>query len=151
MKRATRARRLVDKGFTMIEVMIAMLIAMIGLLGTVAVQQTVLSATANANDAAIALRLASQTLEELNARVVAPGSPAIDRMAAVATGQWSNPIHLDARGVAAAGPSGTARWARRLRVTDLGLNQPYNLSVEVSYALDSGMPKAIRMDMERRK
>jgi type II secretory pathway pseudopilin PulG len=123
--------RQADAGYTMLEVLMAMLVAMIGLLGTVAVQQTLLNANANANDGAVALRLASQAMEEFNARVVMPGTPPIDRMAAVA--------------------SGTARWVRRTRVTDLGPGQPYNLSVEVSYALDSGSPKVVQLDMERRK
>jgi hypothetical protein len=38
-----------------------------------------------------------------------------------------------------------------MRVTDLGVGLPYNLSVEVAYALDSGNPKIVRLDQERRK
>jgi type II secretory pathway pseudopilin PulG len=143
--------RQADAGYTMLEVLMAMLVAMIGLLGTVAVQQTLLNANANANDGAVALRLASQAMEEFNARVVMPGTPPIDRMAAVATGAWSAPAHVDSGGRPAPAASGTARWVRRTRVTDLGPGQPYNLSVEVSYALDSGSPKVVQLDMERRK
>ena len=36
----------------------------------------------------------------------------------------------------------------RTRVTDLGPGQPYNLSVEISYALDSTNPKLSRLDVE---
>jgi Tfp pilus assembly protein PilV len=140
-----------DAGFTMVEVLVAMLVAMIGLLGTVAVQQALLSATANANDGAVALRLASQALEELNARVVEPGAPPVNRMATVANGAWTTPVYLDARGIPAVGQSGAARWSRRTRITDLGVGLPYNVSVEVSYALDSGSPKVVRLDQERRK
>jgi hypothetical protein len=128
-----------------------MFIAMVGLLGTVAVQQTLLSATANANDGVVALRLASQSMEELNARVVAPGNPPTNLMAAAATGLWSNPTYLDSRGSTYPSPSGTSRWARRIRIVDRGLGLPYNVSVEVSYALDTGAAKTVRLDMERRK
>jgi Tfp pilus assembly protein PilX len=138
-------------GFTMMEVMMAMLLAMVGLMGTVAVQQTLLTATANAQDGAIALRLAGQAMEEFNSRLVQPGSPAIDRMAAVATGQWSNPVWLEATGRPAQAQGPTARWRRRTRVIDLGLNQPYNISVEVQYALDTGNPKIIQLDLEKMK
>ena len=140
-----------EAGFTMLEVLMAMLIAMVGLLGTVAVQQTLLNANANANDGAIALRLASQAMEEFNARVVAPGNPPVDRMAAIANGQWSAPLYLDSMGRPSAAATAAARWIRRIRVTNLGANQPYNLSVEVRYALDSGAPKTVQLDMERRK
>jgi type IV pilus modification protein PilV len=146
-----RRPRQVQAGFTMLEVMMAMLLAMIGLLGTVAVQQTLLTATANAQDGAIALRLASQAMEEFNSRVVQPGSPAIDRMAVVATGAWSNPVYLEATGRPAAAQSPTARWRRRTRVIDLGLNQAYNISVEVQYSLDTGNPKIIQLDLEKVK
>jgi Tfp pilus assembly protein PilV len=135
----------------MMEVMMAMLLAMVGLMGTVAVQQTLLTATANAQDGAIALRLAGQAMEEFNSRVVQPGSPAIDRMAVVATGQWSNPVWLQATGRPAVAQSPTARWRRRTRVIDLGVNQPYNISVEVQYNLDTGNPKIIQLDLEKVK
>jgi prepilin-type N-terminal cleavage/methylation domain-containing protein len=146
-----RLRRRVQGGFTMLEVMMAMMVAMVGLMGTVAVQQTLLTATANAQDGAIALRLASQALEEFNSRVVQPGSPAVDRMAVVATGQWSAPVFLDATGRPAAAQGPLARWRRRTRVIDLGANQPYNISVEVQYALDTGNPKIIQLDLEKVK
>lgn len=146
-----KAPRQPQAGFTMMEVMMAMLLAMVGLMGTVAVQQTLLTATANAQDGAIALRLAGQAMEEFNSRVVQPGSPAIDRMAAVATGSWSNPVWLQATGRPAVAQSPTARWRRRTRVIDLGVNQPYNISVEVQYNLDTGNPKIIQLDLEKVK
>ena len=146
-----RLRRRVQGGFTMLEVMMAMMLAMVGLMGTVAVQQTLLTATANAQDGAIALRLASQAMEEFNSRVVQPGSPAVDRMAVVATGQWSAPVWLEGTGRPAAAQSPIARWRRRTRVVDLGANLPYNISVEVQYALDTGNPKIIQLDLEKVK
>jgi type IV pilus modification protein PilV len=138
-------------GFTLIEVMIAILVAMVGLLGTVAVQQTLLNATANANDGAVALRLASQTMEEMQARLVVPGSPPTNLMAAVATGNWTDLVYLDSSGALSGAASGAARWTRRVRITDLGVGQPYNLSVQVTYALDTGSPKVVQIDQERRK
>jgi prepilin-type N-terminal cleavage/methylation domain-containing protein len=57
-----------ESGFTLLEVMIAMLIGTIGLLGTIAVQQAIISSSKNANDAAVAMRLASQKIEELSSR-----------------------------------------------------------------------------------
>lgn len=149
--RVDRRRAHAAAGFTMLEVMMAMMLAMVGLLGTVAVQQTLLTANANANDGAIALRLAGQAMEEFNSRVVQPGSPAIDRMAAVATGTWTAPVFLDAVGRPSATQTAAARWQRRTRVTDMGINQPYNISVEVRYALDTGNPKVIQLDLEKVK
>jgi Tfp pilus assembly protein PilV len=135
----------------MLEVLMAMLLAMVGLIGTLAVQQTMLSANALANDGGIAVRLASQALEEMNARVVQPGTPAVDRMAAVATGAWTAPVFLDAAARPSATLTAAARWQRRIRVTDLGAGLPYNISVEVRYALDTGNPKIVQLDQERRK
>jgi prepilin-type N-terminal cleavage/methylation domain-containing protein len=151
MKSPRKARRPASAGFTLIEVMIALLVAMVGLLGTVAVQQTLLSATANANDGAVALRLASQSMEELQARIVRPGSPPVNLMAAVASGSWSDPVYVSSNGTVSQTSSGAARWSRRVLIQDLGVGQPYNLSVEVTYALDSGNPKVVRIDQERRK
>ena len=142
---------LVEAGFTMIEVLIAMLVAAIGLLGTLAVQQTLLNATANANDGAVALRLASQALEEIQARVVQAGSPPIDRMQAAATGDWTAPVYLDVAGHPLGVATASNRWQRRIRVVDLGPDNPYNVSVEVRYALDTGAPKIVQLDMEKRK
>jgi len=67
----------------------ALLIGMIGLLGTVAVQQTVLRATASANDAQIANRLATQRMEQFSVAFTYPGPPVVvDELAprAAATG-----------------------------------------------------------------
>ena len=57
-----------ESGFTLLEVLIAMLVGSIGLLGTIAVQQAIITASKNANDAAIAMRLASQKTEEIYSR-----------------------------------------------------------------------------------
>jgi len=147
--KTTRARQ--EAGFTMLEVMMAMLLAMVGLLGTVAVQQTLLNATRNANDGAIALRLCSQAMEEFNSRAVVPGDPPIDRLKIIADGLWTQPVFLNALGQQADEADGTFRWARRTRVSDGGLNQPYAISIEVQYALDTGAPKTVRLDLEKWK
>jgi len=131
--------------------MVALLIASVGLLGTVAMQVTMLNANANVNDGAVALRLASQGMEELKARALLPGTSGIDQLAAVATGTWTAPIFLDANGVRAPSVTAAARWQRRVRIVDLGFGQPYNLTVEVQYALDTGAAKTVVLDQERRK
>ena len=130
--------------------MIAILLAMIGLMGTLAIQQTVLSATQNANDGQIAMRLASQTMEEFSARVTRRGPPVVDLLAPIATGDWSGVEFLDVNGVAGL-QSPLNRWARQWRVTNTGGGAPYNISVTMTYNLDSGMPKIVRLDVERRK
>lgn len=151
--RARRGRRTNRRqaGFTLLEVLIAVLLAMIGLLGTIAVQQTVFNATQNTNDAQIAMRLATQAIEELNARITRPGPPVLDQLAPLATGAWTPMVFLDSRGVQAAAASPAARWGRQLRITNLGPNLPYNVTVQVTYNLDNGNTKAVRLDVERRK
>jgi type II secretory pathway pseudopilin PulG len=135
--------------------MIAVLLAMVGLLGSVAVQQTMLNASRNASENAIALRLATQALEELQTRVTHPGPPVVDQLAGIATGAWGNPQFLDANG-RENNPKNTApdpvyRFSRRVRVADQGVGLPYNISVQVSYALDAPTPKIVQIDVERRK
>jgi type IV pilus assembly protein PilV len=139
-----------DGGFTLIEVLIALLVAMVGLIGTVAFQHTILRATANANDSQVATQLAMRTMEELNTRRT-QASPFLDGLGPLATGAWTAPIFLSAQGRTSATLTPTARWQVRSRVTDLGPGQPYNLSVQVSYALDTGAPKITQLDLERRK
>jgi type IV pilus assembly protein PilV len=149
-----------EAGFTLLEVLMALLIGMIGLLGTVAVQQTVLRATANANDAQIATRLATQRMEQFSVAFTYPGPPVvIDELAprAAATGaqsKWSTPEYLDASGACATGTgawTATCRWKREWKVTNLGAALPYDISVQVTYNLDGSKPKTVRLDMERRK
>lgn len=148
-----------DGGFTLLEVMMALLIGMIGLLGTVAVQQSVLRATANANDAQIAMRLAMQRMEQFSVSVTYPGPPVVDELAApaAATGaqsKWSTAQYLDANGVCATGTgtwTATCRWKREWKVTNLGVAQPYDISVKVTYNVDGNTPKVVRLDVERRK
>jgi prepilin-type N-terminal cleavage/methylation domain-containing protein len=143
--RRTRAQA----GFTLLEVLMAMLVAMVGLIGTVAVQSAVMRATANANDAQIAMRLASKTLEEFATRKT-QANPFTDMLAPIANGQWSAPIYLDAQAHVGA-QSARNRWAVSTRVSDTGVAQPYNISVQVSYARDTGEPKVVQLDVERRK
>lgn len=145
-----RARRRVEAGFTLVEVMIALLLGMIGLMGTVAIQQTVMSASQNANDGQVAMRLATQTIEEFNARVTRRGPPVVDLLLPQASGNWSAIEFLNVNGVI--GPAGPAsRWARQWRVLNTGAGSPYDISVTISYNLDSGTPKVVRLDVERRK
>jgi hypothetical protein len=141
----------------LLEVMVALLLGMIGLIGTVAVQQALLRATQNSNDAMIAMRLASQRMEQFNVAQTSNGPPIIDELAARATETgtiWSTPEYLDANGGC---PTGTAtwtaacRWRRQWMVTNTGVALPYNISVQVTYSLDGGNPKVVRLDGERRK
>jgi Tfp pilus assembly protein PilV len=143
-------RRKADAGFTLIEVLVGLLVAMIGLIGTVAFQHTILRATAVANDAQVATQLATRTMEELNTRRT-QASPFVDALGPIASGAWTTPVFLDVRGRVSETRTETARWQMRSRVTDLGIARPYNISVEVSYALDGDNPKIARIDVERRK
>jgi type IV pilus modification protein PilV len=135
-------------GFTLLEVMIALLLATIGLLGTVAVQQTMFNATANANDSAVATRLATQTLEELSARTVHIDN---DQMATAVTADWTNLTYLNAAGARSAVQTPDFRFKRETLVTDAGVTSPYAISVRVTYSLDNGSAKTIRVDQQRRK
>lgn len=153
-----------NSGFTLVEVLVALLLGAIGLLGTLAVQQAVIGASKSANDAAVALRLASQRLEEFST-VLTTGDPAnasplpnVDQFRspvaianAVGNTSWSAPAYLNAEGITATTASAAFRWTRRWRVVNLGCAQPYVISVTVTYATDTGTPKTVRLDMERRK
>jgi prepilin-type N-terminal cleavage/methylation domain-containing protein len=166
-----------DAGFTLLEVMVSMLIGTIGLMGTIAVQQSIISASKNANDAAVAMRLASQKLEELSTRSTDSSladlspvglSPIATQMNATPAWQPQNqtqqavPEYVDAEGLylrnnngfrIAPQPSelGRYRWQRQWRVVDTGTGLPYVISVIVTYSNDSGDPKTTRLDLERRK
>lgn len=138
-------------GFTLIEVMIALLIATIGLLGTLALQMTVMNATGNGNDAAIATQLAAQGLEELSARVISAGPPVVDQLSPSVTDSWSTPIYLNAQGDASKVQTPDARFKRESKIVNLGFANPYDVSVRVTYNLDNGTPRTVRLDQERRK
>jgi prepilin-type N-terminal cleavage/methylation domain-containing protein len=144
-------RSLAAGGFTLLEVMIALVLAAVGLLGTLAVQQTMFRATGNAGDAAVATRLAMRVMEEHDAKVVSAGPPVVDQLAAAATTGWSAAVYLDASGVAGSSASADRRWKREVQVTNLGVGQPYNVSVQISYALDTGAPRVVRLDSQRWK
>src|SRR5256885_9640237 len=117
-------RRKRERGFTLLEVMVAILVAMIGLIGTVAVQQAALNGTANANDAQVAMRLCIKTLEDFTTRKTQT-SPFIDMLGPVADGNWSDPVYLDAQAHEKTTASPTNRFMVVSRVTNLGINQPY--------------------------
>jgi len=154
-----------NSGFTLVEVLVALLLGTIGLLGTLAVQQAVIGASKMANDSAVALRLASQKLEEFStvlttgAPTNAPPLPNVDQFQGIANAignvSWSAPVYLNAEGVQLSGnptgPTAEYRWTRRWRVVNLGCMQPYVISVIVTYATDTGSPKTARLDLERRK
>jgi Tfp pilus assembly protein PilV len=128
--------------------MIALLLATIGLLGTVAVQQTMFNATANANDAAIATRLATQSLEELSARVVRVD---LDQLAVIVTADWTGTQYLNAAGASSNVQTPEFRFKRESMVTNGGPASPYAVSVRVTYNLDNGAAKTVRVDQQRRK
>lgn len=140
-------------GFTLLEVMVALVVATIGLLGTVAVQQTMFNATANAGDAAIATRLAMQAMEELQAKIVTAGPPVVDQLAPAVTGSWSASVYVNPLG--AVNPGGTStpdyRFRKQVQIVNLGVTQPYNLSVRIIYSFDTGATKTVRLDSQRYK
>jgi prepilin-type N-terminal cleavage/methylation domain-containing protein len=163
-----------EAGFTLLEVMVAMLIGTIGLLGTIAVQQAIIAASKNANDAAVAMRLATQKLEELSSRStdtqLADMASGLFRIATADPTAWSPtdgsgnaiPEYVDAEGmflrdsdgfatVPPANQLGRYRWHRQWKVTDTGPGLPYVISVIVTYDNDIGTPKTTRLDLERRK
>jgi len=138
-------------GFTLLEVMVALVVATIGLLGTVAVQQTMFNATANASDAAIATRLAMRAMEEYDAKIVTAGPPVLDQMAAAVTPGWAAATYLNPLGGSGAVATSDFRFKREAQVINLGPAQPYNISVQITYALDTGQPKVVRLDSQRYK
>jgi prepilin-type N-terminal cleavage/methylation domain-containing protein len=165
-----------EAGFTLIEVMVAMLIGTIGLMGTIAVQQAIISASKNANDAAVAMRLATQKIEELsNRNTDTQNTDTQIGLSQIATTpdqiKWypfdatNQPIpeYVDAEGIVLrdsnsdkprlplASETGRYRWHRQWRVVNTGNSLPYVISVIVTYDDDLGSPKTIRLDMERRK
>jgi prepilin-type N-terminal cleavage/methylation domain-containing protein len=168
-----------DSGFTLVEVLVALLLGAVGLLGTLAVQQAVIGASKAANDSAVALRLASQRLEEFNS-LLTTGNPAnapvgvtvcappdtgalpfCDQLRPLATGAWSSGECVNVEGMisGARATLGGAdctqtpefRWIRRWRVVNTGGGLPYVVSVAVTYDSDTGLPKTVRLDAERRK
>lgn len=168
------ARR--NQGFTLVEVMVAMLIGTIGLLGTVAVQQAIISASKNANDAAVAMRLATQKIEQLSSR--STDTQAADLkvgLAPIATSATATPIWLPLTGNGVQVPEyvdaegsylkdssgyptspqpaqvGRYRWRRQWKVVNTGTGLPYVISVIVTYDNDIGVAKTTRLDLERRK
>jgi prepilin-type N-terminal cleavage/methylation domain-containing protein len=148
-----------EQGFTLLEVMMAMLIGMVGLMGTVAVQQVTLRAAFDSNEAMVAMRLAVQGMEQFSIATVSDGPPVIDELAARAatTGAlnvWSTPEFVDSNGacpVSTSSWSARCRWKREWQVTNSGVGLPYNISVKVTYNGDSSNPKMVRVDSERRK
>jgi prepilin-type N-terminal cleavage/methylation domain-containing protein len=159
-----------DAGFTLVEVMVSMLIGTIGLLGTIAVQQAIIASSKNANDAAVAMRLATQKLEELSGRntdTQTEDLTSTNGLSAVSTtnsASWSQIEYVDAEGgflrdpanptvpmVPPAAQLNRHRWHRQWRVFNRGPGMPYVISVIVTYNNDIGTPKTTRVDLERRK
>jgi prepilin-type N-terminal cleavage/methylation domain-containing protein len=149
--RLSGQRRGATAGFTLLEVMVSLVLATVGLLGTVAVQQTMFNATANAGDAAVATRLALRAMEEYDAKIVTAGPPVVDQMAAAATPGWSVLGYANTQGELAASQTVAFRFKQEVQVTNLGPAQPYNISVQITYALDTGAPKIVRLDSQRWK
>jgi type IV pilus assembly protein PilV len=146
-----------DQGFTLIEIMMAILIGSIGLLGTLAMQQSIINASKGANDAAIALRLVNQKLEELASRPMETAT--VDSycgLAPLVSTEWSSPEWLDSLGnVTTTTPTSTNqsvfRWQRRYRVQNTGTGLPYTVSVVAAYRNQAGELRPIRLDIERGK
>jgi len=176
MNRAMTTAMKRDAGFTLMEVMVSMLIGTIGLMGTIAVQQSIISASKNANDAAVAMRLASQKLEEISSRTtdsqsadsaiglfpIATPSGAAPMWLPKGPAGESIPEYVDAEGLYLRDDNGFPitpqpremgryRWHRQWRVVNTGSGLPYVVSVIVTYSNDSGDPKTTRLDLERRK
>jgi prepilin-type N-terminal cleavage/methylation domain-containing protein len=146
-----RPARAPAAGFTLLEIMVSLLLVTVGLMGTVAVQQTMFNATSNAGDAAVATRLAMRAMEELDAKTVSAGPPVVDQMAAAVTAGWSTPVYEDAQGNSREQQDAQFRFKREVQVTNLGPTFPYNISVRITYALDTGAPKTVRLDAQRWK
>jgi prepilin-type N-terminal cleavage/methylation domain-containing protein len=154
-----KSRRQSEQGFTLLEVMMAMLIGMVGLMGTVAVQQVTLRAAFDSNEAMVAMRLAVQGMEQFSIATVSEGPPVVDELAARAaiTGAlnaWSTPEYVDSNGTCPGSTtswSARCRWKREWQVSNSGVGLPYNISVKVTYNSDSSHPKMVRVDSERRK
>lgn len=163
-----------DAGFTLVEVMVAMLIGTVGLMGTIAVQQAITNASKNANDAAVAMRLATQKLDELsNRNTDNETADSVVGLRPIATSPdqsvWypfdasgaAIPEYVDAEGrvlrdtnrprLPTPTEAGLYRWHRQWRVVNTGTGLPYVISVIVTYNDDLGSPKTVRLDMERRK
>jgi prepilin-type N-terminal cleavage/methylation domain-containing protein len=163
-------------GFTLVEVLIAMLIGTIGLLGTIAVQQAIINASKNAHDSAIALRLTEQKLEELCNRIAeSQNADKVYGLGSIAPPIGSLPVwhpidgtgtqvpeYVDAEGRVLRDSNGKTiaplpdqmglfRWRRQWRITNTGILLPYVISVIVTFENDVGMPKTTRLDVERRK
>ena len=165
-----------EAGFTLLEVMISMLIGTIGLMGTIAVQQSITSASKNANDAAVAMRLASQKLEEISSRTTdSQSADSAIGLFPIATPSGASPMwlpkdptgesipeYVDAEGLYLSDVNGNPvqpqpnqlgryRWHRQYKVVNTGPGLPYVVSVIVTYNNDTGAPKTTRIDLERRK
>jgi prepilin-type N-terminal cleavage/methylation domain-containing protein len=165
-----------ESGFTLLEVLIAMLIGTIGLLGTIAVQQAIINASKNANDSAIAMRLASQKIEELSSMCaeteaadmlvglgrIAPPPGGLPMWQPTDASKAPVPEYVNAEGVYLRDSNGWAippepadvgryRWRRQWKVANTGALLPYVISVIVTYDNDVGDPKTTRLDLERRK
>jgi prepilin-type N-terminal cleavage/methylation domain-containing protein len=149
--RVARQRPRAAAGFTLLEVMVSLVLATVGLLGTVAVQQTMFNATANAGDAAVATRLALRAMEEYDAKIVTAGPPVVDQMAAATTAGWSVRGYANTQGILGASQTVDYRFKSEVLVANLGPAQPYNISVQITYALDTGAPKIVRLDSQRWK
>jgi type II secretory pathway pseudopilin PulG len=173
--RRSRHDRASEAGFTLLEVLIAVLLGMIGLIGTLAVQQTVFNATVASNDGAVALRLATRVMEEFNTKRTVAGAPPTDQLLPLSqlacSATWcGGPLqvppplnavdYLDALGNASATFTPTARFMREWRVVDRRpVISRYNVSVRISYAMDGTDPavaranaqvvRAVRLDAER--
>jgi len=91
-----------------------------------------------------------RAMEEYDAKVITAGPPLVDQMAAAVTNGWST-SYLSALGAISAGQTPACRFKRDVQVVNLGPSQPYNVSVQITYAMDTGAPKIVRLDSQRYK
>ena len=95
-----------------------------------------------------ATRLATQAMEEFQSRTVRAD---LDQLATQVTADWTNLTYLNAAGVANAAQTPDFRFKRETLVINQGVLSPYQVSVRVTYNLDQGAVKTIRIDQQRRK
>jgi hypothetical protein len=75
----------------------------------------------------------------------------VDQLANAVTGGWSTPVYLTASGAASDAQTADARFKRELKIVNLGFANPYDVSVRITYSLDNGASRSVRLDQERRK
>ena len=124
-----------EHGFTLIELMLALFIFMVGLAGITAFQIASMGAVQRSGDISIATNLAASTLEELRVtsydHVVGTSSAFYDRYgAAVADGGYFTVTWVAVQlGVGQTDVEATTSWVHRLTVADVPVGSEYQHKV----------------------